>query len=153
MLMHASLAVTAEGLPLGVAAIKFWTRAKFKGANRLKKHINPTRVPIDEKESIRWLRNLEQSAELLGEPERCVHIGDREADIFELFWTAQQAGTHFLFRTCVDRCTEDGTHLVEELMQEVPCKGLHRIDVRDKKGNVRQAILELRYRRIKVLPS
>jgi hypothetical protein len=38
-------------------------------------------------------------------------------------------------------------------MQEVPCKGLHRIDVRDKKGNVRQAILELQYRRIKVLPS
>ena len=153
MLMHASLTVTTEGLPLGVAAIKFWTRAKFKGTNRLKKHINPTRVPIEEKESIRWLRNLEQSTELLGEPERCVHIGDREADIFELFWTAQQVGTHFLFRTCVDRCAEDGTNLVEEIMQEVPCKGLHRIDVRDKKGNARQAILELRYRRIKVLPS
>lgn len=51
MLMHASLAVTTEGLPLGVAAIKFWTRAKFKGTNRLKKHINPTRVPIEEKVS------------------------------------------------------------------------------------------------------
>src|SRR3954454_6406041 len=26
LLMHASLAVTAEGLPLGLAAVKFWTR-------------------------------------------------------------------------------------------------------------------------------
>ena len=84
---------------------------------------------------------------------RMSDIGDREADIFELFWTAQQVGTHFMFRTCVDRCAEDGTNLVEEIMQEVPCKGLRRIDVRDKKGNARQAILELRYRRIKVLPS
>jgi hypothetical protein len=153
ILMHSSLVVTTEGLPLGIAAIKFWTRDKFKGTNRLKKHINPTRVPIEKKESIRWLQNLEQSTELLGVPQRCVHVGDREADIFELFWTAQQTGTHFLFRTCVDRCAEDGTYLVEELMQETPCKGVHRVDVRDKKGNVRRALLELRYRRIKVLPS
>jgi hypothetical protein len=29
ILMHSSLAVTAEGLPLGLAAIKFWTRRKL----------------------------------------------------------------------------------------------------------------------------
>ena len=38
-------------------------------------------------------------------------------------------------------------------MHETPCKDLHRIEVRDKKGNVRQAVLELRYRKIKILPS
>jgi hypothetical protein len=53
ILMHSSLAVTSEGLPLGLSAIKFWSRKKFKGANALKKKINPTRVPIEEKESIR----------------------------------------------------------------------------------------------------
>src|ERR687897_2681387 len=37
LLMHASLAVTAEGLPLGLAAVKFWTRKKFKGSNALKR--------------------------------------------------------------------------------------------------------------------
>src|SRR4051812_22824895 len=35
LLMHASLAVTTEGLPLGLAAVKFWTRKKFKGAAAL----------------------------------------------------------------------------------------------------------------------
>ena len=33
-------------------AAKFWTRKKFKGTAALKKKINPTRVPIEEKESI-----------------------------------------------------------------------------------------------------
>jgi Transposase DNA-binding len=85
LLLHSSLVVTADGLPLGLAAAKFWTRKKFKGTNALKRKINPTRVPIEEKESCRWLQNLEQATELLGDPERCVHIGDRESDIYELF--------------------------------------------------------------------
>lgn len=103
ILMHSSLVVTREGLPLGIAAVKFWTRDKFKGANALKKKVNPTRVPIEHKESIRWLQNLQQATDLLGRPERCVHVGDRESDIYELFCAAQAAGTHFLVRTCVDR--------------------------------------------------
>ena len=65
ILMHSSLAVTTDGLPLGLAAIKFWTRSKFKGTNALKRKINPTRVPIEEKESFRWLENLRQSKALL----------------------------------------------------------------------------------------
>ena len=45
LLMHSSLAVTTDGLPLGMAAARFWTRKKFKGTNALKRKINPTRVP------------------------------------------------------------------------------------------------------------
>jgi len=93
ILMHSSLAVTAEGLPLGLVAIKFWTRSKFKGTNALKRKVNPTRVPIETKESVRWLENLKQSTERLGQPARCIHIGDRESDIYELFRAAQQSGT------------------------------------------------------------
>src|SRR5436189_2682695 len=43
ILMHSSLVITAEGLPLGIAAVKFWTRKGFKGTNALKKKVNPTR--------------------------------------------------------------------------------------------------------------
>jgi hypothetical protein len=85
VLMHSSLVVTQQGLPLGLAAIKFWTREKFHGANALKRKINPTRVPIEQKESYRWLENVKQSTALLAPPERLVHIGDRESDIYELF--------------------------------------------------------------------
>jgi hypothetical protein len=152
ILMHSSLAVTTEGLPLGLTAVKFWSRKKFKGADALKKKINPTRVSIEAKESIRWLDNLKQSTSLLGEAVRCVHIGDRESDIYELFCTAQEAGTQFLLRTCVDRLAGDGKHTIAAEMSKVDCKGLHRIEVRDRQGKISEAVLELKYRRILVQP-
>jgi Transposase DNA-binding len=152
ILMHSSLAVTTEGLPLGLTAIKFWSREKFHGANALKKHINPTRVPIEEKESIRWLDNLRQSTNLLGSADRCVHVGDRESDIYELFCTAKDAGTHFLLRTCVDRLAGDGSHTIAAEMAETHCRGLHRVEVLDRHGAASQAVLELKFRRVRVLP-
>ncbi len=94
ILMHSSLAVTTEGVPLGLAAIKFWSRRRYKGCNALKRKVNPTRVPIQQKESIRWLENLRQSTRLFADPERCVHVGDRESDIYELFCTACELRKH-----------------------------------------------------------
>lgn len=152
LLMHSSLAVTLDGLPLGLSAIKFWTRSKFKGTAALKKKINPTRVPIEQKESFRWLENIRQSVALLGDPGRCVHIGDRESDIYELFCMAHDLGTHFLVRTCVDRLAGDGDHTIAAEMKDALVEGFHEIEVRDDKGNRETATVEIRYRRIRVLP-
>jgi hypothetical protein len=152
ILMHSSLAATTEGVPLGLAAVKFWTRKKFKGTAALKKKINPTRVPIEKKESVRWLDKLRQATELAAEPGTCVHIGDRESDIYELFCTAREIGTHFLVRTCVDRLAGDGDHTIADEMDEVETKGLHRIEVRDNNGDLTKAVLELKCRRVHVLP-
>ena len=152
ILMHSSLAVTTEGLPLGLAAIKFWTRSKFKGANALKRSINPTRVPIEEKESICWLDNVRQASALFEQPEQCVHIGDRGSDIYELFCEAHDAGAHFIFRTCADRLAGDGTQSVAAYMQRARCRGLHQVEVRDSHGHCRRAVLELKYCRVRLLP-
>ena len=152
LLMHSSLAVTLDGLPLGLSAIKFWTRSKFKGTAALKKKVNPTRVPIEQKESFRWLENIRQSVGLLGDPSRCVHIGDRESDIYELFCVAHDLGTHFLVRTCVDRLAGDGDHTIAAEMKDVPVEGIHEIEVRDDKGNRETVAVEIRYRHIRVLP-
>jgi hypothetical protein len=152
ILMHSSLAVTIEGVPLGLAAVKFWTRKKFKGTAALKKKVNPTRIPIEKKESIRWLENLKQSTQLLDHPGRCIHVGDRESDIYELFCAAQEIGTHFLIRTCVNRLAGDGNHTIADEMDEVAVKGLHHIEVRDSDGDADEAVLEIRYRKIRVLP-
>lgn len=149
--MHSSLAITLAGVPLGLSAVKFWTRQVFKGANALKRKINPTRVPIGEKESVRWVENLVETTALLGEPGRCVHIGDREADIYELFCAANDVGTHFLVRTAYPRLTGDGTTKTDAEMKAVRLKGLHRITVRDKDGQPSEAVLELRYHRMLVL--
>ena len=152
MLMHSSLAVTTQGLPLGLAAVKFWTRKKFKGTAALKKKINPTRVPIEKKESVRWLDNLRQSIERLGRADRCIHIGDRESDIYELFCLTQDLGAHFLVRTCVDRLAGDGHHTIATEMEETRVKGLHHIEVRNDQGEITKAALEIKFKRITVQP-
>ena len=152
ILMHSSLAVTTEGLPLGLAAIKFWTRSKFKGTNALKRKVNPTRVPIEAKESVRWLENLKQSTSLLDEPSRCIHIGDRESDIYELFCAAQESGAKFLVRTCVDRLAGDGRHTIAAVMRRVKVKAIHEVEVRDAKGTVSQATVKVKYQRLRLYP-
>jgi hypothetical protein len=152
ILMHSTLAITLDGLPLGLAGIKFWTRKQFKGCNALKRKINPTRVPIEEKESFRWLENLRQSTALTGNPADCVHIGDRESDIFELFSLAVELGTNFLVRTCVDRLAEDAGTTVAAEMQQAPVKGRHRIQARNKLGESYEAELDIKYEQLQVLP-
>lgn len=152
ILMHSSLAVTLEGLPLGLAAIKFWSRKQFKGCNALKRKINPTRVPIAEKESFRWLENLRQATALVSQPRDCVHIGDRESDIFELFSLADELGTYFLVRTCVDRLAQDAGTTVAAEMKQAPVKGRHRIQGRNKQGEAYEAELDIKYEQLQVLP-
>ena len=80
-------------------------------------------MPIEKKESIRWLENLRQSTDLLDDPGRCVHIDDRESDIYELFCAAQEIGTHFLIRTCVDRLAGDGDHTIADECSRSQSKG------------------------------
>jgi hypothetical protein len=129
ILMHSSLVVTAEGLPLGIAAVKFWTRKEFKvqGNQRTEEESQLYSCAIEEKESIRWLDNLKQTTVLLDNPEPCVHIGGRESDIYELFCTAHDVKTHFLMRTCVDRLAGDGQHTVSEEMSDVDLKHRNRV--------------------------
>lgn len=81
-----------------------------------------------------------------------MHIGDRESDIYELFCTAQESGTQFLLRTCVDRLAGDGQHTIAAEMAEVPCKGLRKVEVRDRHGKMTEAVLELKFRRMLVQP-
>jgi hypothetical protein len=96
--MHSSIAVTTEVLPLGLAAVKFWSRKKFKGTAALKKKINPTRVPIKKKESVRWLDKLRQSIERLRQP-GVAFMSGVAADIYELYCLLRDLGPHVLVRT------------------------------------------------------
>jgi hypothetical protein len=159
LLMHSSLALTLQGKPLGLTAVKFWTRKKFKGTNALNgrgveggKHtVNTTRIPIEQKESIRWLENLQQSTQLVSS-DRCIHIGDRESDIYELFCLAKEKNTHFLVRTCVDRLAGTGKTTIARKMKRQPIQGTHTIEVLDAERRPIQIELQLRYSQMTVHP-
>lgn len=125
---------------------------KFKGTNALKRKINPTRVPVEEKESYRWLKNLRQSTALLQCPERCVHIGDRESDIYELYCLASELNTYFLVRTCVNRLAENTTP-EEEIKNTSPeSPGQHRICLRQENDGVREVILNVSWKQLTLHP-
>lgn len=109
-------------------------------------------MPIEAKESVRWLENLKQSTDRLGEPSRCIHIGDRESDIYELFCAAQESGTKFLVRTCVDQLAGDGLHTIAAAMRRIKVKAIHRVEVRDARGTVSQATVRVKYHRLRVYP-
>ncbi|WP_349253302.1 IS4 family transposase [Bradyrhizobium sp. CB3481] len=79
-------------------------------------------------------------------------MGDRESDIYELFCLAEEVGTHFLVRTCVDRLAGDGNYTIADEMDEVTVKGLHRINLKDDKGDPDEALLEIRFRKLRILP-
>ena len=158
VLMHASLAVTLAGTPLGLTAVKFWTRTKFKGTWTLKRHVNPTRVPIETKESYRWLENLRQSMTLLGAPERCVHVADRESDIYELFCLTQDLRTRFLIRVQTNRLAEpppdapqqNAAHRVFAQLAAAPWSGRHYVAVGGDADET--ACLHVKFAAIKTLP-
>jgi len=109
--------------------------------------VNPTRIPIENKESIRWLENLRSATAQLAVAERCVHIGDRESDIFELFCAARDEKTHFVFRTCVDRlCGPERRRVSTEMKSAFAC-GQHSITVQDQEGNPIVVELDIKYQR------
>lgn len=152
LLLHSSLAVTQEGLPLGLTAAKFWTRKKFKGTNAQRRKVNGTRVPIEQKESLRWIDNMKQTAALVGDPARCVHIGDRESDIYELFCAAKELGTHFLARSSVNRLAGGrGSTLLAEI-ERAPVLGHHRIDIEDAERNTIRVKLQIQISRLTLHP-
>lgn len=151
LLMHSSLALTPQGKPLGLTAVKFWNRKKFKRLNRLQHHVNTTRIPIQQKESIRWVENLKQSTPST-DPSRCVHVGDRGSDIFEFFCCAQELGTHFLVRTCVDRVAGAGGTTISKMMRRGPIRGMHEVEVFDHRRRPVKINLHVRFRQMTVHP-
>ena len=85
------------------------------------------------------------STELAGSLERCVHIGDRESDIFEFFCLAQELGTYFLICNCVDRLAEDGRATISQVIAKMQTSGAHDIQFRVDRGNVQQTKLSVRH--------
>ncbi len=103
--MHTTLAVTVEGLPLGILDQKITAREVLpKDIVEKKKKSHNIALPIEEKESIRWLDSMRVSASLFEDQDKkVVTIADREADIYDLFLLADEIDTHYLIRASHNR--------------------------------------------------
>ena len=97
--VHSTLAVSADGVPLGLVDQKVWQRDEEGTGTRAQRR----QRPIEEKESFRWLESLHNVDAQLPEGMSVLTVADREADIFELFAQRRAQGSELLIRACRDR--------------------------------------------------
>ena len=155
--MHSSLAVGEQGLPLGVLATHIYA-AHFdegKAQNR----------PIEQKESYRWLRTIEELGEISKwiPQTQLIAVGDRESDLFELFDYRRRKARHIhlLVRAHYNRRLEDPSAKLFDHLAALPVMGEAQIEVprqREKKNKptnpvqialpARKARLQLRWGKV-----
>lgn len=103
---HTQLAVTPDKLCLGVLETEFFDRAP----ETLGKSAERSTLPIEQKESFRWLKGYRSACDLARESPttQIISVADREADIYDIFVDAQQQPgirADFIIRAKLDRCT------------------------------------------------
>ena len=101
LLVHSTLAITPERVPLGVLQQQVWAREAQSFAH-LQDH---KRRPIEEKESHKWLLGLESvlAARQAVPGTHWVCVTDREGDLFDLFVQPRPEGVDLLVRATQDR--------------------------------------------------
>jgi hypothetical protein len=94
--MHTTMAINTDGLPLGLLDQKITAREVLSEEKiALKKRSHNIALPIEEKESIRWLESMRVSAEIFkGYDTKVVTVADRESDIYDLFLLADKLDTN-----------------------------------------------------------
>lgn len=109
--VYSTLAVTKEGLVLGLLDQKIWTRPineKGTKLTKVKSNWLVEQKPIEEKESYNWLTAMNNSIIDNSENIKVINVCDRDGDIYELFANAQNNNTYFLIRAAYSRnCSED----------------------------------------------
>ena len=162
---HTHLAVAPSGLSLGVVGVEYFDR-NAEGLGQSKER---SKLPIEEKESMRWLSGYRLACELSRDcPEtRIVSLADREADLYDIFMEAEkQAKEHaqladFIIRAKIkrsipERDLEAGPNAYKKVRDQVSQSELRATQTielpRTPKRAARQAKLEVRAIRVTVKP-
>jgi hypothetical protein len=153
LIVHDTLCFNLEGTPLGLLDVQVWARDP---ADFGKKHLRH-QLSIEQKESNKWLKSFKAIQKV---QKRCadtlfVSIGDREADIYELFKLAlsEPKGPALLVRAEHKRLLADGQGQVWDYVAGLPISGIKVVHV-PRRGNkkARQARLEVRYAQVHLKP-
>ena len=151
LVMHSVLAVTTQGLPVGLLYQSIWARdetAKQMTSTERRK------LPIAEKESNKWLAALDETVKWQPEGTRLVTVGDSEADIFELCNHAHRLGTDLLIRAGQNRAVcEPEADLLWNVVEKQPVAGHLKVHVRKRDEQPeRDATVAVRYTSLMLRP-
>jgi len=109
-------------------------------------------VPIETKESFRWIDNVKRSNALFGKSSQCIHIGDREADIYELYSECQNSNSSFVIRVCNNRKLFNSEQKLFESVSKESAKGFYAVTITDKNGEKESVQVEVRFKKVNVMP-
>jgi hypothetical protein len=93
-------------------------------------------LPIQQKESYKWIAASNQSKTLLHQAHTITIVADRESDMYDLLATVPQQHVHLLLRSNANRQIETGGNLVNYL-NNLPVMHQYNLMVR---GDVRKSI-------------
>lgn len=144
--LHSTLTFTTDGTPLGFLAAQSWTREPAEFGKKTQRH----RLPIEAKESHKWLKSYHAVAAVQARlpNTQLVSVGDREADVYELFQAAaaQPQGPALLIRAAHDRIVQHEQTRLWATLQAQPLAGLHTLHVpRQSQRAARTATLAIRF--------
>lgn len=145
LLVHSTLAFSLERVPLGLLAQEVWARQATDYA-QLPDH--KTR-PIEAKESHKWLNSLAAltAARIACPKTQFISVGDREADVYDLFVAERPAGVDLLVRATQDRCVAESEHRLWAAVSAQPVSAELTVQVpRQPQQPARLAQLSLRWR-------
>lgn len=142
---HLGLVVDIEAYQaIGYSSINLWHRDLDK---ETKEERSYNKLPIEEKESYKWIKCCTDSKEVLEDAASITVVGDRESDIYELFIDAKSQNVEVLARNRTDRKTSEGKKIYQTLSETEVC-GSYEIEiVNDNRKQIqkRKAILEVKF--------
>jgi len=144
--MHSALAMTPQGMPLGLLSNSFWSRKEKEKKNQ--KRVDHL-IHTEDKESYKWINALEQSYEYLGTEVRAITICDRECDIFDFYLSAISLGTDVVVRIKENRqigTRSEPLKLTDKLKETNAYKKILRIKVPIEKENQKNNSKGTKYR-------
>lgn len=142
LFMHSAIAVSEDGIPLGLLHQKTWVRDPDSIGSAAARR----RTPIEDKESFRWIETLKACEKRVPADCLMVTIADREADIFELFAAPGREGSHVLVRAYRDRRVDETEYLLEAI-ETTPEAGRFTVSLgRGAERRPREAELSVRFR-------
>jgi hypothetical protein len=147
--MHPMLIIDADtSACLGSAAIHIENRLKGAADNYQK-------LPIEEKESYRWISTAEESKQVLSEASCVTFIGDRENDIYEFIDRIPDERTHIITRARHDRRLENDDKIFSYLEKQEETGRITIKIPRDIRNNrqEREAILSIKLSEIIIRKS
>jgi hypothetical protein len=150
--IHPMLAVTPEGLCLGV--LEFWRWVRDASDHGGKDRQNRLSRPLEQKESLRWVEGYKKVCALQEEAKetRLVYLADRDSDLFELFEAAASGSAAWLIRAAQDRAVQEGGLLWERVRQS-PCLGQIEFNLAPARGRkTRRVVQSLRAMRVLLRP-